>query len=321
MVAYKALPSSLEELAEFLIGNNASHVVVGARNADERLHDALATGNARFLLGLDDPRKCAAEIIADTGAQPRAAVRAIANACPQILRLSDLPGALTLHAAESVGQAAPDTVKQIAQHMGISIDADLAGAVAAEATSLAPPVSPSSGEAGGALESRVRKMLEGALAAYDDIFRGGQIGRIVWTRELFLLVADSTAPMQPVDMSGAQGTLVFGPYLHLPPGEWSAQVVLGFSRETVGTTILIDVFSETQLACTTFQPRAPSIHVAELTFSTGQPRGLGIEIRVMVASETAAGQLAFGQVVLQPLAARLSGFAATAQDFEAVLDL
>jgi hypothetical protein len=98
--------------------------------------------------------------------------------------------------------------------------------------------------------------------------------------------------------------LIYGPYIHLPRGSWTARVVVGFSAEAAGHTYLIDIFADAQLASTTFQPEAAGIYNADLTFSLGNPGGRGVEVRIMVVSDNARGQIAFGHVVLRPLALR-----------------
>jgi len=42
----------------------------------------------------------------------------------------------------------------------------------------------------------------------------------------------------PIDVTGRGRILVFGPYFNLPPGQWSATIVIGFSAETDPATAL-----------------------------------------------------------------------------------
>jgi len=97
-------------------------------------------------------------------------------------------------------------------------------------------------------------------------------------------------------------------------GSWTARVVVGFSQEAAGHTYLIDVFADAQLASTTFQPDGEGIYNADLTFSLGNPSGKGVEVRVMVVSDNARGQIAFGHVVLRPLALRRADPAGSEED-------
>src|SRR5205085_74441 len=111
-------------------------------------------------------------------------------------------------------------------------------------------------------------------------------------------------------------------YIHLPSGAWTARIVLGFSPEAVGHTFTVDVFCDGVLASATFQPEAAGIHASDLTFSLGEPRGQGVEARVAVTSSNAKGQVAFGHVVLQRVAARQGRPGSGAEnDFRAALEL
>jgi len=170
-----------------------------------------------------------------------------------------------------------------------------------------------------------RNMLDGALLGYRDLFFTGNLGQLVWTRDLFALAADPGAsPGEPIDVAGGTRLLIFGPYIQLPGGSWTAQVVLGFSAEAAVHTFLVDVYAEGQLAATTFRPEVAGIYRAELAFSVGEPGGKGVEVRIGVIDHDGhgSGQVAFGQVVLRLLAMRHTEEAAPAgEDFTLVLAL
>ena len=97
--------------------------------------------------------------------------------------------------------------------------------------------------------------------------------------------------------------------------------MLGVSPEAAAATFEVDIFAGVQLAHTSFVPRSPGIHVATLTFSIGEPSGKGVEVRVKVASDTAAGSLAFGRVVLQPFSGSGADASGPPDAFESVLQL
>ena len=305
MFGYDGISSTLDEIGRVLIGNSADHLVIGARQPDETLRNALAERNTPFLVVLDDPRNAAADILAETGADPKMVVRAVANSCPLVMQYYRLPGALTLH-AHRVRTDPAGSVSAIAAHFGIAVEPD---AVAAIVNELAAPgtraLLPGSDESAARLPAATRKMFDGALQGYRDLFFDGRLDQIIWTRDLFYLAVDAgRSPTDLIEVAGGSRILIYGPYIHLPRGSWTARVVLGFSQEAAGHTFLIDVFADTQLASTTFQPEGAGIYTADLTFSLGEPSGKGVEVRVMVVSDNAQGQLAFGHVVLKPLAMR-----------------
>jgi len=125
-----------------------------------------------------------------------------------------------------------------------------------------------------------------------------------------------------LDISGGARILIFGPYIHLPPSLWTAQVWLGLSAEASGHKFLIEVYSGEQLAAASLQPAAGGIFAVDLNFSLDEPNAEGLEIRIIVTDDNAKGRLAFGEVVLTPVGTRSSEIATEwAQKAKAMLDL
>jgi hypothetical protein len=324
MFGYEAIAPTLDELGRVLIGNDAEHLVIGARQPDAALRRALAERNTRFLVVLDDPRNAVADIVAETGCDLKMAVRAVANSCPLVMLACRLAGALQVNAdhARSDPQAA---IATIAAHFGIDVGPDTIAAIADELAAQASLTLPAGETLLAGLAPGTRNMLDGALLGYRDLFFTGNLGQLVWTRDLFALAADPGASLgEPIDVAGGTRLLIFGPYIQLPGGSWTAQVVLGFSAEAAVHTFLVDVYAEGQLAATTFRPEVAGIYRAELAFSVGEPGGRGVEIRIGVIDHDAhgSGQVAFGQVVLRLLAMRhMEETAPAGEDFTLVLGL
>jgi hypothetical protein len=324
MLGYRPLGRVLDQVAVILLQNAPAHLVINVRQPDERLHAALAETAIPFVLALDDPRVAVADILAKTDFEPAAATRVVADSCSFVMRYTAMPGAFRLHANEARGDAS-GIVSAIARHLRIPIGETEAAAIAdSVAQTGSAPGETASGAGTLAVADWVRKMLDGALGPYGELFAGGILGHIVWTRDLFWCVDDPRKkPAQLIDVSGGARCLIYGPYIHLPPGSWSARVVLGFSREAAGYIFLVDACcADRQLAAVSFQPDAAGIRVTDISFTLGEAACRGVEIRVMVLSEMAKGQLAFGHVVLTPLVLpRFDAETQSQDDLEAVLDL
>jgi hypothetical protein len=169
-------------------------------------------------------------------------------------------------------------------------------------------------------------MVDGALAAYAGAFSGSGTGRIVWTRDLFIVASDpGKSPTEVLDVSHVSGDdrfLIYGPYIQLPPGSWTARVLLGLSRDAAGYTFVVDAYAGKRLANSSFQPLHGGVFAPEITFSIDEANGPGLEIRVLVGSDNAKGQLAFGKVVLSPVAiSHPNGATGSQDDFLSVLAL
>jgi hypothetical protein len=324
MLDYRSLGRALDQVGMILIRDAPAQLVIGARQPDERLRAALGEMGIPFIVALDDPRVAVIDILAKMDVEPAAATRVVANSCPFVMRYKSMLGALTIHANGARADAS-GTVSAIAGHLRIPIAESQAAEIAQSVAraGLAPAETTDSGGVH-SLPERTRKMLDGALAAYGEFFAGGNMGPIVWTRDLFALVGDPTQkPTHLIDVSGGARCLIYGPYIHLSPGSWNARAVLGFSRDAAGHIFLVDACcSDRQLAATSFQPDTPGVQTVELNFSLGEATGQGVEIRVMVLGERAKGQLAFGHVTLTPLALRhAEAEIQFGDDFESVLRL
>jgi hypothetical protein len=324
LLGYRPVISTVDAVGLILLGTSASHLVVGARQPDAQLRAALEETKARFVLALDDPRATVYDLALKRDIPLSRITRAVANSCPFLISYVSMEGALALH----VSDAASDprgAAAAIARHLDIQVnEAEIAGIVGDLAfAGIAPRRSENGPHPNAAFSEAGRKMVDGALAAYAQYFAERSMGPIIWTRDLFILGEDGTRqPTRPLDISGGSRILIYGPYVHLPPGRWSARVLLGFSKESAGYTFFVDVFAGAQIGVTRVQPAGTGIFDAEITFSLEGPHDIGIEIRVVLGEMAKAGQMAFGHVVLTPVATETTKTSiGTGADFMAVLDL
>jgi hypothetical protein len=320
LLDYRPVGSALEQIARVLIGNDADHVVCSVCEPDDHLRIALERPEMRFLLALNDPLEAAVALLAETGQDPKRIIRAVANSCAHFDRCRHLPGALTLDLmAETFDPAT--LLDAVAAHFRISTTPDAVAAILwdLEFRDLSAHRATNDGSE---LSQPISKMIDGALLPYREYFAGGRLPEFVWTRDLFLFPGHDN-PAEPLDVSGGSRVLVFGPFIHLLSGAWSARMLLGFSEEAIGHSFTVDVFHfDRQLAVVTFQPAAAGLYTAELNFSVTGIRGHGVELRLMVASDNAKGSVAFGHVTLNPLGPRADGSVSrVAEDFRAVLEL
>lgn len=310
--------SILDEIALALVRSNADHVVVGIRRLNAGLMDTLRETGVPFVLGLADPRAAVADIAGGEGGTFLHITREMANMAPLVMRTMRMPGGLAIRPADIVTRGA-DTLARIARHLGISLDEVQAHAIAARLD----PDADRNWEA--RIPPEMHKLVNGALGGYAAHFSGGELGDLVWQRDLFLAGDnDVRSPSGPIALRDtANGRfLVYGPYLALPPGYWSAKVVMGISPEAVGQTFTVDAFSGRHLAVTKILARAEGIFTAEIGFEVDEEASRNIEIRVSIGRDVAPGYLAFGHVRLHPVAIRHEdSVIAVEGDFRAVLSL
>jgi hypothetical protein len=136
-------------------------------------------------------------------------------------------------------------------------------------------------------------------------FAGGDLETIVWEPDLFYVADDRPdAPRRPaigpIDLTGRARFLVFGPYINLPPGPWSATIVAAFSAEAAGCSFIIEVAAGIQLAYERVQPTGEQVIETNLQFTIGNSVDQPVEIRIVIERAAFDGRMALGYVSLVP---------------------
>lgn len=319
MLGYNVIAPTLDEAAFTLLsGGDVEHLVVGVRQPDAGLLSALASTGAPFVVALDHPRNAAGEILAETGAEVRAVTRAVANSCARLIPFPSLAGALLVH-ADSTRVNTAETVLAIARHLGIGgSEVEIARTIERlpETCGFWPPTVQAT-----PVPDTASRVMDGAFAGYEECFSGRGLGPIVWTRELFITNGPNTPPIEAFDITGDARILVYGPYIHLPPGPWLARVHVGVSQEASKCTFLIDAYADGELASVSLQPTREGAYVTDFNFFLSEARGQGLEIRLTVLNNNPSGHLAFGNVRLMPLTTRTDSVTEMSDDFTTVLRL
>jgi hypothetical protein len=313
-------PPLLDEVALGLIGSSARHLVMAVRQPDLSLRTALSQANARFVVSLTAPRRVAADLLSDAGAEPKMVARAVANICASTLPLLQLPGALLLR-PDDVEADVAGAVRVMADHLGLPAKDDAVASAVAAFPQERSAFSADDDDWPDTIPEDARGMLRGPLSGYDQFLAGRGLGQLTWNRDLFVAVDPDKQATDILDLAGGARILVYGPYIRLPPGSWTAQVYIGLSPEAAGHTLLIDVYAGGELAAASLQPAAGGIFVTEVSFALDEACEHPVEVRVVVTQHDAKGRLAFGRVVLQPQAMRRPDAIAELADFSAALDL
>jgi hypothetical protein len=323
IVAYRPRVPILDELARLLIGTTAARIVVGARQPDPALRRVLAETQVRFAIALEHPRVAAADLFERSGADVPAVARGVANSCASLISYAQLPGALLLHGEAARADPAA-AVLLLASHFGVALEPVEAAEIVKEVASggLGLALAPEQGHWRGRFPENGAKALAGVIGGYEECFAGRGLGPLVWNRELFFAGEEGFRATDALALAGGARAVVYGPYIHLPAGYWTAQVYLGISPEAAGQMLLIEAYAGAPLATTSLQPPSGGIFTAELDFALGEPSGLGVEIRVCVSQDAVPGQVAFGRVVIRPAdAARHPNSIGAWGDLESVLGL
>jgi len=290
--------NTAEELAVELIKTDGDHLYVGARHPSRWLRDMLVGGDRNFVVALEDPRRVASELISEHHLESAAASRLVACSCASLYQFAAAPRALVV-SSETANSNPAAAVTAIAQHLGLRIDRPDAARLVADldAADLSPRADSATAPIA-ALPDQTATAIEGALAPYAASFRGGSLPPIIWARDLFL--EENHCPASyPIDVAGQIRYLIYGPYIALPPGSWAAEMVLGFSDDSVNMSYRIEVWAGSLLATTQMQPAAAGLRRININFTLDESNDHLVEVRVVNERVAAAGRLVLGHATMQ----------------------
>ena len=301
--------NTLEELALAAIKIGAAHLVVCSRQPAGRVAMVLAEANRRFIAVLDEPRAAVQDLVTRPGYDLVAATRAVASSCASLLSYVSMPGGLVLSAARD-GHDPVMTATSIARHLELSIDAaEIANIVEALRGEGIVPLRSDDDGWWDRLQASEQDLVNGALGAYDNYFGGGDLGKITWERELFF-ISDELAGTElvpatrPVDITGRIRFLVYGPFINLPPGSWSASVILGLSSEAVGMAYVVEVFAGMRLTHVRLEPEKEGVVEVNLHFAIDDSVDQPVQIRIHTERPAFDGRLALGYVTMTQASVR-----------------
>ena len=161
------------------------------------------------------------------------------------------------------------------------------------------------GEALAAQTAEARHLLTMVANAYRPIFDRKSLSNLVWPRELFFTCNEGYGHPEHIELTGPARCLIWGPYLHLPPGQWIARVEFEVRANWTGNSLEADIYDGVDImAIIRTELPAEGIFSFELPFSlaTCDRR---LEIRLYLMKGAIEGQLGLRSVSLWPNAPSL----------------
>ena len=300
--------NTLEELAVAVLRTPASLLVACSRQPVVRLQSEIIQGKRPFLIAVGDPRAALRDLSEREGYDVAGATRAVASSCAAMQTLTRAPGALVVSssdAADSIGLAAV-----IAEHFEVPTSRDQIATIVRELREAGITADHGENDAWwNGLGEREQAIINGALLPYvSHLVPDAELEPLVWEPELFYLseepAAASLVPAsRPVDITGRARFLIYGPFINLPPGSWSANIILGFSAEAAGMSFMVEIFAGRQLSHTRVEPSAEEIIEANLHFVIDNSVDQPVQIRILTERAAFDGRLALGYVTMVPQAA------------------
>jgi hypothetical protein len=295
--------NGLEELAAAVIRTSALKLVACSRQPSLRLQTEILRAGRPFLIALGDPRTALRNMLENSGEGFAAATRAVAGSCAAMLGIANDPNALVLRPAPA--SEIPAIAAAIAERFDIAVEPRELAAIADDIAGHSVSDEEDNRQWLEQLTERERAIINGALEPYVAYFRGRGMERLVWEPELFYASTDPAGPVPqpaigPVDITGRPRAFIYGPYITLPPGSWSAEIFLGFSAETAGTSFFVEVCAGAQLASTHVQPNGEQVIETSLQFIIDEAASMPVEIRVFNERAAFDGRVVLGSIVLTP---------------------
>lgn len=102
-------------------------------------------------------------------------------------------------------------------------------------------------------------------------------------------------------LAGPRRPLYYGPYFHLPRGQWRVAVQLLLLEGLTGAELSVDVFAERELARVRLDPREPGLFQIWLSFANDDPHR-AVEFRVWVERGAIEGTIGLRHITLQRIA-------------------
>jgi hypothetical protein len=298
----------LEEFAAAVIRTSASNLVVACRQPVARLQTEVIEAGRPFIVAIGDPRPALRDLLQHPGVSPADATRVVAGSCAAMHTLTAASGAPVLSGS---GDLDPMMLAaEIACHFELNVSRE---EIATSVGLLA--------EAGQKLEQsadqgwwdqhgeREQAIINGAIQPYASHFAsGGDPGAARLGARTFLHLRRPTGRIpgsrDATPRHHREGTCpgLWAWYEPAAGENWSANVVLGFSAETVGMSFTVEVYAGRQLSSTELRPVAAQVLEANFNFTIENTVEQRIEIGVLSERPAFDGRLALGHVTLTPQA-------------------
>jgi hypothetical protein len=126
------------------------------------------------------------------------------------------------------------------------------------------------------------------LGHLEQLGTGASIG---WPGSAFLLGDFPDTPMRgSFDLTGPARCVLYGPYLHLPPGYWNVSMVIGLSRYEGRQMFAVEVVCDEVVAKGCFCAHGAGLHRVDIEFLHCNPH-VPVELRIFLSEGAIDGFL------------------------------
>ncbi|MCY1669379.1 hypothetical protein [Rhizobium sp. SL86] len=304
--------STVHDLKAALGTRRKKHLHLYSDCPDQGLIKAILGSRIPFIILEEDPVDVHDFLIRERGLGWMEALRLASLFSATTAPLYDSPLALRLTRSErlTLGQF----VGQVATHLGLDVEGDLYRNILQR---LHP-----SGDPDRSIETIILEQIANARPRRDTVdlppfeqsiampvlasMRHDRIGKLPeslrWPADLFVGHAGiSVLLSQPIEMLGPARCLIYGPYLHLPVGQWQLSLSLDVADNYSGNALDIDIFHGRVLQMESFKLPPAGQMSLKLRVPVSESRE-PLQIRLIQREGAIEGLLKIGDVYIQRLA-------------------
>jgi hypothetical protein len=148
------------------------------------------------------------------------------------------------------------------------------------------------------LQNAEQNLVRTVLAGYEDVTHQLKLNTVTWPREVFYNCNPRGEFLKtPLPLTGPGRFLIYGPYLHLTPGQWIAKVHFEVGENFSGNSILVDVVCRNVITAGRFKLPESGSFEFDLEFETDAPK-LPIEVRFVLENGAIEGWFDLIKVVM-----------------------
>jgi hypothetical protein len=299
---------TVEDMRTYVENRTKPHAVIISQFPEARLSEVILRVNLPALVFLEKPMDAVSYLARSTGQRDMSGVRAVSASLACLEPFTASPSALVMRRSH----AGPDSdidwlVERMAHHLGAHLTAAQMASVMqhigmgpqlpappkleAAAAALVSGYIPPQGD-GADLEPFVREATEKVLFPLDHPPQSTLSGpSAVWPYYVFFSGERPGESFDEViELTGAARCLLYGPYLHIPCGEWNATLSFDIERDSYGQVFTAEIHSTELLGALRFSPRGVGSFQATISVTITDPKP-PVEIRLMMDSGAIEGRL------------------------------
>jgi hypothetical protein len=149
-----------------------------------------------------------------------------------------------------------------------------------------------------------RQVISKSISQYQPLAVGAPLDQINWPIELFFFGEGSKRSSGSViELVGPARFLIWGPYMHLPRGNWAARVEIEVVGNHTGSQLIVEVVAGVILATGLANLPAQGIFLLQIEFKVIEPQH-AIEVRFSLQSGAIEGEFALRSVNMVSLAGK-----------------